>query len=89
MVEIESMKYPLRMKGTVDGYRWQMFAKGDRWFFYVEDVWFGQCCGDQLWALAAKMRGAEQMPRHVAIRIADACAKKFQSLLSTIEAQLQ
>jgi len=85
MIEIEFMKYPLRINGTVDIYRWQMFAKGDHWVFYVEDIWFGQCCGEQLWALTAKMRGAEQMPRQIAIRIADACAKKFEKLLQTME----
>lgn len=81
LIEIGSLKYPLRLRGRVGRYEWQMFARGDHWVFYVEDPPFE--LGDPLWWLTGKIPFAEQMPPQLAIHIADACARKFETLLTT------
>ena len=81
LIEIASLKYPLRLRGRVGQYEWLMLGKGDHWVFYVEDAPFGN--DDHLWALAAKFPCAEQMPPQVAIHIADACAKAFERVASS------
>lgn len=89
LIEIASLKYPLRLRGRVAEYEWQMFGKGDHWVFYIEDAWFGQCCGEQIWALTAKYPAAEQMPQILAIHIADACARQFAKILATVDLPIQ
>lgn len=86
LIEIASLKYPLRLHGRVGRHDWKMFAIADTWVFYVEDPDFGGPCGEYLWWLTAKMPCADQMPPQLAIQIADACAKKFAKILSTEEA---
>ena len=82
LIEIASLRYPLELRGRVGKHDWRMFAKGDHWVFYVEDVMLAG--GDHLWALTAKYPEAEQMPQMLAIHIADACAKKFEKIATTV-----
>lgn len=83
LIEIKSLRYPLRLHGRVAQYDWHMFATGDTWVFYICDIELWD--HDHLWYLSAKLPAAEQMPPQLAIRIADACAKKFAKILSTVE----
>lgn len=89
LIEIISLNYPLRLHGTVGEHQWKMFAIADTWVFYVEDPNFGGPCGDYLWWLTGQMPCADQMPQPLAIKIADACAKKFAKLSSTEDPPLQ
>lgn len=82
-IKIASLRYPLRLRGRVDGYDWTLFATGDTWVFYVEDAYLGQSSCDSPWCLSGKIPGAEQMSPGLAIHIADACAHRFAKILSS------